>query len=44
MPVSAKTDGGFGLRSVREIISHYGGEFVTEWDNNTFTAYAAVNV
>jgi sensor histidine kinase regulating citrate/malate metabolism len=42
MPVSAKTDGGFGLRSVREIISHYGGEFITEWDNNTFTAYAAV--
>jgi sensor histidine kinase regulating citrate/malate metabolism len=44
MPLSAKTNGGFGLRSVREIIAHYDGEFAVEWDNGIFTAYAAVKM
>lgn len=43
-PVSGKANGGFGLRSVREVISRYGDDFYTEWDDATFTAYAAVRL
>lgn len=38
-PVSAKKNGGFGLRSVRAVATRYDGTMLTEWDNNTFTAY-----
>jgi signal transduction histidine kinase len=34
---------GLGLRSVEEVISQHGGHLVTEFDENTFTAYVAVN-
>ncbi len=42
--VSRKADGGFGLRSVREVVSHHGGELLTESDDDTFTAYVAMGV
>jgi sensor histidine kinase regulating citrate/malate metabolism len=42
-PISGKADGGFGLRSVREVTARHGGNLLTEWDGNTFTAYVAVN-
>ena len=41
-PVSSKTDGGFGLRSVRAVAARYGGHLLTKWDRDTFTAYVAV--
>ena len=41
-PASAKTDGGFGLRSVRAVAARYGGHLLTKWDGDTFTAYVAV--
>jgi uncharacterized membrane protein len=44
VPRSLKTDGGFGLRSTREVIAHHGGNVITEWDNNTFTVYVAIKI
>jgi hypothetical protein len=44
VPMSLKTDGGFGLRSTREVIAHHGGNVITEWDNNTFTVYVAITI
>ena len=42
--VSRKANGGFGLRSVREVITRHGGDLHMEWDNDTFTVYAAVRL
>jgi signal transduction histidine kinase len=36
--------GGVGLKSVREAVSQHGGHLVTEYDENTFTAYVSVNM
>jgi predicted SpoU family rRNA methylase len=44
MPVSKKANGGMGIRSVKEVIDGYGGDFLLKWDRNTFTAYVAVKV
>ncbi len=44
MPVSKKANGGFGIRSVKEVIDGYGGDILFEWDRSYFTAYAAVKV
>lgn len=38
-PLSSKPNGGFGLRSVKEVAVRYGGDLLTEWDGGTFTAY-----
>jgi hypothetical protein len=43
-PVSGKKEGGFGLRSVRAVTERYGGKLITEWDPDTFMAYAIMNV
>jgi hypothetical protein len=43
-PVSQKIGGGVGLRSVREVVARHSGDLLTEWDQETFTAYAAVRV
>jgi signal transduction histidine kinase len=34
---------GTGLKSVREVVLQHGGHLITEWDENTFTAYVSVN-
>lgn len=44
MPFSKKPNGGFGLRSVREVIDGHGGDLLLEWDSNSFTAYVAVKL
>ncbi len=36
---SKKTNGGFGIRSVQAVIQQYAGEFLTEWDETTFSVY-----
>ena len=41
-PVSAKKNGGFGLRSVRAVAARYNGHILTEWDKDTFTAYVMI--
>lgn len=41
-PVSTKTNGGVGLRSVRTVAVRYGGDLFTEWNNDTFTAYVTL--
>jgi sensor histidine kinase YesM len=41
---SRKTNGGLGLRSVKEVLEHYGGDLLTEWNEHIFTAYAAVKI
>lgn len=43
-PVSAKKDGGLGLRSVQAVASRYGGELLTEWNRETFTAYVLIGL
>jgi sensor histidine kinase YesM len=43
IPVSAKTGGGFGLRSVRAVSDRYGGHLLTEWDAEMFTVYVMLN-
>lgn len=43
-PVSAKTNGGFGLRSVKEVVIRNGGTLTVEWDKDTFTAFASVRL
>lgn len=43
-PISGKTNGGFGLRSVREVIARHGGDLHMEWVKDTFTVYAAVKL
>lgn len=40
--VSAKTNGGFGLRSVKEVIARHGGDLLTEWEEGLFTVYVTV--
>lgn len=42
MPLSTKTNGGFGLRSITEVITRNGGDITVDWDDSMFTAYAAV--
>jgi sensor histidine kinase YesM len=42
--ISRKTNGGLGLRSVKEVLEHYSGDLLTEWDEHIFTAYAAVKI
>lgn len=41
-PISRKSNGGLGLRSVRAVVERHGGKLKTEWDDNTFTAYVYV--
>jgi hypothetical protein len=40
--VSAKADGGYGLRSVREVLASCGGDLYTEWNENAFSAFVAI--
>jgi sensor histidine kinase regulating citrate/malate metabolism len=40
--LSGKADGGYRLRSVREVLAGCGGDLYTEWDENAFSAFAAV--
>jgi sensor histidine kinase YesM len=42
--ISTKTDGGLGLRSVKQVLEHYGGDLLTEWNEDTFTVYAAIKI
>lgn len=44
MPFSTRAGGGFGLRSVKEVIAGHGGDLLFEWDRNSFTAYVAVKL
>lgn len=44
VPFSKKDNGGFGLRSVKEVIDGHGGDILFEWDNNCFTVYVAVKL
>jgi sensor histidine kinase YesM len=44
VPVSSKTEGGLGLRSIKQVVAHYGGVLVTEWDNSTFVAYTSMRL
>lgn len=44
IPFSKKDNGGFGLRSVKEVIAGHGGDILFEWDNNCFTAYVALKL
>jgi sensor histidine kinase YesM len=37
-----KANRGLGLRSVQEVIEHHGGDLLTEWNSDTFTAYATI--
>lgn len=41
---SVKKDGGFGLKSVEAVAIHYGGELITDWTDDTFTAYVTVRL
>jgi len=43
VPVTSKTNGGIGLRSVKAIAARYGGGTVTEWDRNMFTVFVTVD-
>jgi len=43
-PVTMKKDGGLGLRSVQAVAARYGGELMTEWDIETFTAYVLLSL
>jgi hypothetical protein len=42
--VTTKTNGGIGLRGVKEVVSRHSGDLLTEWTKDTFTAYAAVKM
>ena len=42
--ISAKKDGGFGLRSVEAVAARYDGELATEWDGGLFSAYVTVKL
>jgi sensor histidine kinase regulating citrate/malate metabolism len=42
--ISTKPNGGLGLRSVKEVLEHYGGDLLTEWKTDIFTVYAAVKI
>lgn len=44
MPLSEKTNGGFGLRSVKEVIEGHCGDITFEWDDSSFTAFVAVSL
>lgn len=44
IPFSKKANGGFGLRSVKEVIDGYGGDILFEWDRDYFTAYVALKL
>lgn len=44
VPFSKKVNGGFGLRSVKEVIAGHGGDILFEWDSQSFTAYVAVKL
>ena len=39
LPVNTRYNRGSGLRSVQAIAARYGGELITEWNENTFTVY-----
>lgn len=39
---SIKKDGGLGLKSVEAVAVRYGGELITDWTDDTFTAYVTV--
>ena len=43
-PISTKKNGGLGLRSVRAVTALYGGELMTEWDDESFTAYVLLRI
>ena len=43
-PVSAKKDGGFGLRSIQSVSARYDGHLLTEWDSDMFTAYVLLKM
>jgi sensor histidine kinase regulating citrate/malate metabolism len=38
-PISAKKDGGFGLRSIQTLINRLEGHTLFEWDKESFTSY-----
>lgn len=44
LPISGKQDGGLGLKSVQTIAMRYGGEFITKWDEELFTAYVLLSL
>lgn len=41
VPASERPEGGFGLKSVTEVVDVYGGSITFEWDDARFTAFAA---
>jgi hypothetical protein len=43
-PVSAKKNGGFGLRSIRAVTARYEGHTLFEWDAGIFTAYVMLKM
>jgi sensor histidine kinase regulating citrate/malate metabolism len=43
-PESQKANGGVGLQSVKTVAARYGGELLTEWEENTFRAFVMVRV
>ena len=42
--VSAKEEGGLGLKSVEAVAARYDGELTTQWDTKTFTAGLTVSL
>ncbi|QIB68792.1 GHKL domain-containing protein [Aminipila butyrica] len=42
IPLSKKVNGGFGLRSVKEVIAGHNGDITFEWNEDSFTTFVAV--
>ena len=42
--VSKKTNGGNGIKSIQSIVNRHGGDFVPEWDENSFCVYVVMNI
>lgn len=42
--LSTKVNGGNGIKSILSIVNRHGGDFVREWDENSFMALVVVNI
>ncbi|MCL2125976.1 MAG: ATP-binding protein [Oscillospiraceae bacterium] len=42
--VSAKKEGGYGLKSIEAVVARYGGELTIEWNDETFTAGVTIKL
>lgn len=42
IPVSRKSDSGFGILSVKELAKKYDGDLLMEWNNEFFTSYVTM--